>query len=432
MDRRAGPEFCPPDLDPGKERGKEIKQLHHRLAQFFHPDIDGANKSASEWQRDNEMLAKVNALVEQAEAGDDSALQELNALYREYVLKEEAIETEEAGKTAADLKPHLERLQARFRAYLLAEEGEEFQTFVEEWNKEWQALSEEDRERLRIVSDIHQSFLALREKLKSYAEFKNFSTQKQQEYANLVIAAIAEKISETMEQFENDNEPLDPVALVGSLSSLMQQVAAQIKVMADEMKPVEGESKEKKEEERKAVDPEEDFAAHDDDDDDEEEAVASTTARPAPVQPQAEEKEGEDDLLPALLALGAYGLSKTEDGKTVVVPADNNHREHLAELKQNDFIEGEWRGGVFLVHRQVLPWGVAPRGGFLLTNLRYYGLFPRAFRHLQRPGTEEYFPEAAFLDTTGRALAEYVNGRWEAYLRSPEYRAYLNEFDSDS
>ena len=180
MDRRAGPEFCPPDLDPGKERGKEIKQLHHRLAQFFHPDIDGANKSASEWQRDNEMLAKVNALVEQAEAGDDSALQELNALYREYVLKEEAIETEEAGKTAADLKPHLERLQARFRAYLLAEEGEEFQTFVEEWNKEWQALSEEDRERLRIVSDIHQSFLALREKLKSYAEFKNFSTQKQQ------------------------------------------------------------------------------------------------------------------------------------------------------------------------------------------------------------------------------------------------------------
>lgn len=423
MDGRSGSEAYSPDAgrpEDNQERKAEsepsIREMLGELLNRFHPDIDGLHKNLEEQYEANEKTKEIIAAYKQARQGEEKPLRDL---YRRYILEEE----EEIKERAADLKPHLERLQARFREYLLTEDGDELQAFIEQWEKEWQALSINDQEQFKIVADIHRSLLNLRAQLQEYADFKLFDAGEREKYAESLLEMLGEKMGEVMEQFERGEEALDPAAITGALLSFTQQVAVQIKLMTDEMKPAAGAAPEK-EEEKTADD-------DDDDDDYQEETAASTAVRPATALPPLEEAEEEKDLWPLILAAGAYGLTRTEAGKDAVVPQDNRHRDHLNELKQNNFIKGEWRGAVFMVEDQVLPWCVAPRDLFLLTNLRHYGLFPGSFRHLERPGTDEYFPEAAFLDTTGRALTEYVHGRWEEYLRSPEYQAYLKEFGFD-
>lgn len=435
MEQRAhpgGPEACPPGevcqeekKEKRTEAEKSIREMLGELLNRFHPDIDGLKKDLKEKYEANEKTREIIAAYKQAQQGEEGQLRDL---YERYILGEE----EQVKERVTDLKPHLEKLQQRFREYLLSENEDGIQTLIEEWEKEWQALSKEDQEKLQIIAEMHRSLLALREGLKEYAEFKDFTPNRQRAQAEKLIEALGGKMGEVMDQFEREGEPLDPAAITQALASFMQQVAAQIKLMADEMKSEAFEEKAVKKEEEVTKE-EKQREENDADDDYEAEETAAAPARPTAAQVKKDEEEdGKKNLAPLLLVAAAYALvTEGEAGKNEVVPRDQEHKEHLNELKKKDFIDGEWRSGVFVVKSQVLPWCTAPRDVFLLLNLRHYGLFPGSFRHLERPGTDEYFPEAAFLDTTGRAFIEYVNGRWEEYLRSPEYQAYLQEFGFD-
>jgi len=414
-----------------QEGRKTPKEMRNELLLCLHPDIDGLIHEAEKLAERNQAVRQVIEAYKQAEAtGDDT---ELRQLYQTHVLDGREAEQAQTAERKRDLLQEARDLQSRLSVYLLGTD-DEFQEMTEKFNSFWDDLEEEWQKQLGLMHGIHTALCRLRAVLASVAREKQWSETEHRAEAKQSTEGLEAGLGAAIKKMEE--EKVDPVAITQTLLQFQQQILVHTQALSKQTTEEAAAAKKKTKEEAEAEREREEFA--DSDDDLEDETATTTAPRLQAIAPAAiEEEETTTPIAPViLLAMAGATLEQDKDGDMLVHTKDVAHIHHLEIMTHKQFLDGyadgkDGAGHRFRITRQILPWCAAPKEEFFTLNHRHEDLFPHAFRRLKRPGMDEYFPEAVFLDNTGAALKAYLGDSWRGYLQSAEYQDYLAKYEPD-
>ncbi|MEK7083872.1 MAG: hypothetical protein AAB932_01420, partial [Patescibacteria group bacterium] len=172
---------------------------------------------------------------------------------------------------------------------------------------------------------------------------------------------------------------------------------------------------------------EEEEMMYDDEDDTRREEEDGTTALQSPVATQASQTAQKDEEETAEEEVASE--EETADGVRTIRSTSPKRSDQWKKMINHGFINGfidtDDAGGYMLrVTRQVLPWCSAGEKVFFQKNQEWQDMFPGFFQTVKNPSEGGYYPEAIFLDTTGKALRYYLEDRWDEYAATDEYVAF--------
>ncbi len=410
-------------LNPEKLSVDELKAMRKRILFFVHPDRGGSE----------ELVHEVNVACEKAEQGD---MRDCVALYEKYV-KNKSDEGEK-DTHAVEEKQEFEF----FQIYHFVEGH--IEDFIDPQSETNTALIQELKTYLEQAEEGSKKwgvgFLGALEHLHTEIEtFDRLDLWENTEARVTMISEIEEKIALVLhgESVDDENKKEEEeialvvqeknimeVFLVSVFAKVIEVISAFTKKFLEKRIHIAPEfSEAPSPDERGSIEDEEELFDAQEGNQKEKTGGVPKDGGGGQQQAQAviigQDEEWSEDLL----------------ASPFIVMTDNVERKDIWQnMIHKGFMQGVIRrdeGGQFVLtmNLRVLPWCADELQSFFKKNIAYHSQFPDRLKQIKNPQTGDYFPEAVFLDKTGKALRFYFQDRWEEYLKSPEYDWYKERFE---
>ena len=396
---------------------KTPREMLAALLFRFHPDRLDLDSEPCEECTANQQTQKINEAWAKVKQGDTDDLQKL---YEQHILGVEKL----VEQSVSFVKDYLSKLDERIFIYLQVDN----QTAKNEFNVEWGNLSEEEQKKYAIAKEINDGLIDIKDELLKHQDAEIIKTDTELATA---FGRLKDKFSDNLTEILDflEKKPVDVSGLTDLLLDFKNLILEEFNSLKAGRLAVVSEEAEDHVGEKEIID---DFDIFNDDDEIIDETKEDLVSSPKKIinLTGSDEAVDEDEELEVGGLQDAGGTVEKLAGSVILITTtDKEVVEQIGKLMKSKLVQGlkpkqEKQTYTFQINRRQFPWFTSDKKSFFEKNAAHHALLPHTFQNIKRPGTDEYFPEAIFLDKSGKALDMFVEGRFDEYLTSERYSDY--------